>query len=94
MHDASVVRSARMPGASKYISHEWVVDPIQIRDGAQTCLVRHRRITARNNTTVLRISKNLKWNEWRSCQRQMQTEVIKAVERKTAVESSVSIGQQ
>ncbi|KAH3773165.1 hypothetical protein DPMN_174520 [Dreissena polymorpha] len=59
-----------MPGVSRYIGLGRVVSLIRIRDSTQTCLVRHRRTTARKNTTVLRISTNLKWNRWMSLQEQ------------------------
>ncbi|KAH3801825.1 hypothetical protein DPMN_155487 [Dreissena polymorpha] len=68
-----------MPGVSRFIGLGRVVRLIRSRDSAQTCLVRHRRTTARKNTKVLRISTNLRWNRWMSLQEQNMILVARAV---------------
>ncbi|KAH3825886.1 hypothetical protein DPMN_127770 [Dreissena polymorpha] len=72
-----------MPGVSRYTGLGRVVSLIRSRDSAQTCLVRHRRTTARKNTTVLRISMNLRWNRWISLQDQNMILVARAVVQMT-----------
>ncbi|KAH3712297.1 hypothetical protein DPMN_071991 [Dreissena polymorpha] len=72
-----------MPGVSRSIGLGRVVSLIRSRNSAQTCLVRHRRTTARKNTTVLRIFTNLRWNRWMSLQEQNMILVARAVVQTT-----------
>jgi len=78
-------RCARMLRASRSTSRGWVVDLIENTVSAQTCLmaclVRHRRTTARMNTTVLRIFTTVIKNRQMSRQRLGRVLAARAVEQ-------------